>query len=310
MFAGIDVSRATLDVAVQDGEVTQHPNTPRGIAALVAAWTAQPPTLVVLEATGVYHLPVAHALTAAGIPVAIVNPRQVRDFARSIGQLAKTDRLDAALLARFAAQVQPPVRPLPDEAAYELGALLDRRQQLLDMHTAETARLQTARRSVRPSLQQHLRFLTKALETVDQDLDDWLREQPAWQAKEQLLRSVPGVGPQTARRLLADLTELGTLSGREIAALVGVAPHARESGTWRGQRYCRGGRAKLRKVLYMAAVAAARCNPVLKACYTRLRAAGKPAKLALTACMRRLLVILNAMVKHQQPWQPPTRTTA
>jgi transposase len=259
----------------------------------------------VLEATGGYHRAVTSALVAAHVPVAVVNPRQVREFARSTGQLAKTDRLDAAILARFAAVVRPPPRPVPDAATQELVALLERRRQLVEMLTAEKNRLAVARPSVRPSVQQMIRVLEQALGSAEDDVDRWIRESPVWRAQEDLLRSVPGVGPQTARLLLAELPELGRLTRREIAALVGVAPLACDSGTLRGRRRCWGGRAHIRAVLYMAAVTGVRHNPVIRTCYRRLRAAGKPAKVALTACMRRLLVILNAMTKTQQRWVSP-----
>ena len=308
-YVGIDVSAATLDVAVQDGAVTQVLNAPEGIATLVAELQAASPTLVVLEATGAYHRSVTSALVAAGLPVAVVNPRQVRDFARSTGQLAKTDRLDAALLARFAATVRPVPRPVPDEATLELAALLERRRQLVEMLTAEKNRLSVARKPVRPSVQQIIRALEKALASADDDVDRWIRQSPVWRAQEELLRTVPGVGPQTARLLIAALPELGRLTRREVAALVGVAPLACDSGTLRGQRHCWGGRSHVRAVLYMATLTGTRCNPVIRRFYRHLLAAGKPAKVALTACMRRLVTILNAMVKTQQPWRAPTLVT-
>lgn len=309
-YIGIDVSKATLDVARHEGALQQLPNDAAGIVTLVAELRAVAPTLVVLEATGVYHHSVTAALVAAGVSVAVVNPRQVREFARSTGQLAKTDRLDARLLARFAAVVQPAVRPLPDEATHELAALVDRRRQLVDMLTAEKNRLAIAKRSVRPSVQRHIAYLTKAIGAAEDDLDRWIAQSPAWRAQEDLLRSVPGIGAQTARLLIAELPELGRLSRREIAALVGVAPMARESGRWRGLRHCSGGRSHIRAMLYMAALTATRCNPVIRACYQRLLAAKKPAKLALTACVRRLITIVNAMVKTQQRWQAPALATA
>ena len=309
-YIGIDVSKATLDVAVHEGSLQQVANDAAGIANLVAQWRTAPPTLVVLEATGVYHHSVTAALLAAAVPVVVVNPRQVRDFARSTGQLAKTDRLDARVLARFAAVVQPAVRPLADEATQELAALVDRRRQLVDMLTAETNRLAIAKRSVRPSVKQHIAYLTKAIGAAEDELDRWIAQSPAWRAQEDLLRSVPGIGEHTARMLIAELPELGRLSRREIAALVGVAPMARESGRWRGLRRCWGGRAHVRAMLYMATLTATRCNPVIKACYDRLRAANKPKKLALTACLRRLVTIVNAMVKTQQRWQAPALATA
>lgn len=308
-YVGIDVSATVLDVAVHEGSVTQARNDASGIAAVVRALQATPPTLVVLEATGAYHRDVTSALVAAGVPVAVVNPRQVRDFARSTGQLAKTDRLDAVMLARFAAVVRPTPRPVPSDATLELAALIERRRQLVEMLTAEKNRLSVARKPVQPSVKQVIRALEKALASADEEIDRWIRQSPAWRAQEDLLRTVPGVGPQTARMLIAALPELGRLTRREIAALVGVAPLACDSGTLRGQRRCWGGRSNIRAVLYMAVVAGTRFNPVISRCYRRLRTAGKPAKVALTACMRRLITILNAMVKTQQPWRAPTLVT-
>jgi len=308
-YAGIDVSQATLDVATHEGPTIQVRNDAGGCAAVVQRLLSETTTLVVLEATGVYHRLVTTALVSAGIPVAVVNPRQVRDFAKSTGQLAKTDRLDAALLARFAAVVRPTPRPIPDEATQALAALLERRRQLVEMLTAEKNRLAVALKHVRPSVQQIIRALEKALAATDDEIDRWIRSSPIWRAQEDLLRTVPGVGPQTARLLIAALPELGHLTRREIAALVGVAPLACDSGTLRGQRHCWGGRSHIRAVLYMAAVTGTRCNPILRACYRRLRVAGKPAKVALVACMRRLITILNAMVKTQRPWQAPALLT-
>jgi transposase len=309
-YLGIDVSATTLDSASVTGATWQHPNTPTGIAQLVAALAVPTPTLIVLEATGAYHASVTSALVAAGLPVAVVNPRQIRRFAESVGQLAKTDRLDAALLARFAATVQPPVRALPDAATQELAALIDRRRQLLEMLTMERNRLPVARGSVQASLRQTIRALERALAALEDETDRWIKDSPVWRAREDLLTSVPGIGPQTARALIARLDELGRTSSREIAALVGVAPFAQESGRWRGQRRIRGGRADVRTLLYMAALTAARCNPVIRALYRRLRAAGKPTKVALTACMRRLLVIVNAMVRKNERWQATAPATA
>jgi transposase len=308
MFAGIDVSKAQLDWATAQGAEAPVANDAPGIATLVAACQARGVTLVVVEATGVYHTPVATALAAAGVPVAVVNPRQVRDFARSTGQLAKTDRLDAAVLVRFAAAVRPDARPLPDEATQTLAALVERRQQLVAMRVQEQNRRGVAPRAVRAGIDQHLRWLEAAITAADQDLDQWLQTSPCWRAHEDLLRSIPGVGPQLARTLLAHVPELGTLTRRTVASLVGVAPHARESGTWRGPRSCWGGRARVRAVLYMAAVTAIRCNPVLRAGYQRLVAAGKAKKVALVAVMRRLLVLCNHLLKTGQRWQAPPAT--
>lgn len=308
-YVGIDVSSTHLDVCVHEGATARVPNDAAGVASLVATLTAQAPTLVVLEATGAYHAHVTSALAAAKLPVAVVNPRQVRRFAESVGQLAKTDALDAAVLARFAAAVRPAPRPVPDEATQELAALIDRRRQLTEMLTMERNRLLVARRSVRPSVKRTVTALERALAALDEETDRWIKGSPVWRAQEDLLTSVPGVGKQTARMLIACLTELGHLSRGQVAALAGLAPFAAESGRWRGTRRIRGGRAHVRAPLYMATLVATRHNPVLAACYRRLLAAGKPKKVALTACMRRLLVILNAMVKNNQRWQAPVPTT-
>ncbi len=304
-FIGIDVSAATLDVAVDGGRAWQVPNDTGGVDALVAELAALAPALIVLEPTARYHQAVTAALAAAGLPVAVVNARQIRDFARSTGQLAKTDRLDAGVLARYAARIRPEPRELPDDATQDLRALVERRRQLVEMLKAERQRAAHGRDSVRESLAAHVAFLERAVEAATDDLDRSIQASPLWQAEDALLRSVPGVGPQTARLLIAELPELGRLSRREIAKLVGVAPLARDSGRFRGVRVCWGGRAPVRTMLYLAAMAGRRFNPVLRACYERLVAAGKPPKLALTACMRRLLVILNAIAKSRQPWRAP-----
>lgn len=305
-YLGIDVSATTLDIAVQGGETWQTPNDDAGIAALVARVTALTPTLVVLEPTGRFHRWVVAALTQAGVPVAVVNPRQVRAFARSTGQLAKTDRLDAQVLARFAAQVQPPVRAVAADATLELAALVDRRRELTAMLVAEKQRLPLARASVRASLAAHIAYLQRALKDTDQDLDQWIRESPLWREQAALLQSVPGVGKIVARGLLALLPELGQVSAKAIAKLVGVAPLAQESGKWRGPRRCWGGRAEVRTLLYMATLTHVRSRTPLAAHFRQLRALGKPFKLAITACMRRLLVTLNAMMKTGQPWAAPS----
>ena len=258
-----------------------------------------------MEATGGRQLPVAAALATAGLAVAVVNPRQVRDFARAIGQLAKTDALDAQLLARFAEVVQPTPRPLPDAQAQELSALLARRRQLVGMRTAERNRLDTALPAVRPRIQAHIAWLDDELAALDHDLRDAVQASPLWRERENLLRSVPGVGPTTALTLLAEVPELGHLDRKAIAALVGVAPLACESGTLRGRRVVWGGRARVRAALYMAALVATRHNPTIRAFYQRLCAAGKPKKVALTACMHKLLLILNAILRHHTPWCAP-----
>lgn len=311
VWIGIDVAKAHLDVAVRpSGEQWQVPNDAAGHAALVARVQALGPTLVVLEATGGHEAAVATALLVAALPVAVVNPRQVRDFAKATGRLAKTDALDAQVLAHFADAVRPPPRAVPDACVQELSALLTRRRQLVDMRTAEHNRLGTAPRRIRTQLQAHIRWLDARLADVDHDLDQALRASPAWRAQEQLLRSVPGVGPVLSRTLLAHLPELGTLDRKQIAALVGVAPLNRDSGTRRGKRAIWGGRAQVRAVLYMGALVAARHNPSIRPFYARLTAAGKPPKVALTACMHKLLLILNAMVRSQTAWRAPTQAAA
>jgi transposase len=302
-YIGIDVAKATLDIAVvPSGESWTVTNDDAGLQALVPRLLALAPTLVVLEATGGFESPTVAALAKAGVPVVVANPRQVRDFAKALGRLAKTDALDAAILAEFAQRVRPEPRPLPDETAQLLDSLLTRRRQLLGMLTAEKNRLGFARGVVQRDLLQHIRWLEKRVGDIDDDLHDVLRTSPLYQAKITLLQSVPGVGPITALTLVAALPELGQLSRREVAALVGVAPLNRDSGTSRGKRMIWGGRAPVRAVLYMAAFAGVRWNPVLRQFYSRLRTVGKPFKVAITACMRKLLVILNTMMRHQQPW--------
>lgn len=303
VYVGIDVAKASLEVAVhQSADRWTVDYTDPAVATLVARLTTLTPVLIVLEATGGLEVPLVGALAAGGLPVVVVNPRQVRDFAKATGRLAKTDTLDAAVLAHFAAAVQPPVRPLPDAATQGLAALVTRRRQLVDMLTAERNRLSCAPRVLRTELQAHIRWLERRITGVDTALDQAVRTSPLWRVQEDLLRSAPGVGPILARTLLAQLPELGTLSRKTIATLVGVAPLNRDSGMFRGRRQVGGGRAAVRAVLYMGTLAAVRCNPVLRAFYLRLRAAGKLPKVALTACMHKLLTILNAMMKHQQRW--------
>jgi transposase len=303
---GIDVAKARLDVAVRpSGEAGQAPNDAAGVAALAARLAGLAPALVVLEATGGLERLAAAELAAAGLPVAVVNPRQVRAFAQAVGQLAKTDALDAALLARFGEAVRPPPRPLPDAAQQELAALLARRRQVVVMLTAERQRLAAAGAAVRRRVQAHVDWLARELAALDDDLGQTLRASPAWRAKEDLLRSVPGVGPVVALTLLAELPELGHLDRKRLAALVGVAPLNADSGTRRGQRLVWGGRGRVRAALYMAALTASRYNPVLRAFYQRLLRAGKAKKVALTACMHKLLRILNAIVHAASPWANP-----
>ena len=305
MFVGIDVSKARLDVAVHPGaEVWHASNDARGIAELLEQLKELGPELIVVEATGGYENAGVAALGAAGLPVVVVNPRQVRDFAKAMGLLAKTDRIDASVLALFGERVRPALRELPSEAAHELEALLSRRRQILEMMQAERNRLEHAKGAVKKDLQEHIRYLEKRLKRVDTELEDRIQESPVWRAKEDLLRSVPGVGPVVSRTLIAELPELGRLTRKQIASLVGVAPFARDSGTLRGQRIIWGGRASVRAALYMAAVVGVRRNPTLRQFYERLRSTGKPAKVALVACMRKLLCILNSMVRHNRSWDP------
>ena len=306
-FVGLDVAKDRIEVSVRPtNDRWQADQTDDGIAQLVGRLVALPPTLVVVEATGGYETAVVTALAVAQIPVAVVNPRLVRDFAKALGRLAKTDAIDAAVLALFAERVQPEARPLPDEAHQELIALVTRRRQLLEMLVAERNRLATARRSVRASVQQHVRWLERRIGDADRDLTTTIHQSPLWRAKDDLLRSVPGIGPITSRMLIALLPELGLLSRREIASLVGVAPLNRDSGQQRGRRVVWGGRAAVRAPLYMATLVATRRNPVIRTFYQRLRAAGKPPLVALVAAMRKLLTILNAMVKHEASWHPVT----
>jgi transposase len=305
-YVGIDVSKDQLDIAVRPtGDTWSTANDAPGIIEVAQRWAQLHPKLVVLEATGGLQMPVAGALASAGLPLAMVNPRQVRDFARATGRLAKTDRLDAQVLAHFAEAVRPTPYPLPDTQAQELTALLTRRHQVVEMLTAEKNRLRATRsEAVRQRVQDHIRWLEQELADLDDDLDHTLRDSPLWREKDNLLRSVPGIGQVVSITLLADLPELGTLSRHQIAALVGVAPLNRDSGRLRGKRTVWGGRARVRAALYMAALTASRYNPIIKAFYHRLCGAGKARKVALTACMRKLLIILNSMVKHQQTWTP------
>jgi transposase len=303
-FVGIDVSKAQLDVAIhlQDG-AHDFQNDSKGISKLVAFLQTLAPTLVVLEATGGYEMPAACAVAAAQIPVAVVNPRQTRDFAKSTGRLAKTDAIDAAVLAHFAYAVRPAVRPLPDGDARELQALVARRQQLQDMMTAEKNRLGTAPKAIRAGVAQHIAWLEKQVKAMDDELDRMIRSIPIWREKDEVLRSACGIGKKTSSKFLADLPELGTLNRGQIAALVGVAPFNRDSGGLRGERHIWGGRADVRCALYMATLAAIRYNPVIAEFFQRLKANGKKPKVALIACMRKLLTILNAMLKNMTPWQ-------
>ncbi|CAN5240702.1 IS110 family transposase [soil metagenome] len=307
MLIGIDVAKAELVMGSRPGgERWTVVNDERGVGSLVDRLREESPELIVLEATGGYELLCVAALAAAALPVVVVNPRQVRDFARATGQLAKTDRIDADILALFAERVQPAVRALPDAEAQELDALLARRRQLLEMLQAERNRLGQVfgrgKRAVKKSLKTHIAFLERELRIADTDLSEMIRQSPAWRERDDLLQSVPGIGRVVSLTLLADLPELGRLSRREIAKLVGVAPLSRDSGTFRGRRFVQGGRAIVRAMLYMGALVATKRNTVIRAFYQRLLNAGKPKKLALVACMRKLLTILNTMVRTGQRW--------
>ncbi len=304
-FVGIDVSKNQLDVCVRpDGEALAFARDSEGIKALIERMRRLLPQIVVLEATGGYEAPVAAALADAGVAVAVVNPRQIRDFAKATGRLAKTDELDAAAIAHFAEAIKPEPRLLLDEQAREFKALMARRREIVDMIVRERNRLgQAVEKRVIKDLKAHLRFLEQRLESIDDDIDRVVRTSPIWRAKEDLLRSVPGVGPQTARTLLAEMPELGTLSRRKVASLAGLAPMNRDSGVWRGKRMIQGGRRSVRAVLYMAALVASRRNPLFKTYYQHLIAHGKAKKLALLAVARKLLVALNAILRDQTPWQ-------
>jgi len=304
VFVGIDVSLAELVVAVRpSGETWTCANDEAGIADLLQRLRPLHPTLIVLEATGGYERAVVGALTTVHLPVVVANPRQVRDFARATGQLAKTDTVDAAILALFAERIRPAPRTLPDAATQALAALVARRRQLLDMLTAERNRLSHAVPVVAKDLRRHIRWLERRLEDVNGDLDKQIQASPVWRAKDDLLQSAPGVGPVVSRTLLGAVPELGHLGHKALAALIGVAPLARDSGTWRGHRAIAGGRAAVRAALYMAAVVGVQHNPILRAMYRRLVAAGKPKKVALVACMHKLLTILNAMVRSNTAWR-------
>lgn len=307
VYIGIDVSGTTLDVAIHD--TTEHfsvDNETTAIDQLVQRLIALNPTLIVMEATGKLELAVLKALCQAGLPAVAVNPRQVRDFARATGKRAKTDRIDAFVIAHFAAVIKPVVRPLTDVQTEQLQALLLRRAQLIDMFVAEKARLERAHAVARDSLNENIKWLKQQIKLADNDIDSFLRSSPAWRQKEDLLRSVPGIGPGAAATLIAFMPQLGSLNRREIAALTGVAPFNSDSGKQVGKRRIQGGRAIVRRALYMACVPALRFNPTIRAFYDRLRKAGKPFKVAITACIRKLVVTLNAMVQNSTPWSPST----
>ena len=305
IYVGIDVAKDRLDVHVRPGgEAFAVARAGEGVANLVDRLRVLAPALIVSEATGGFEQVVAGSLASAGLPVVVVNPRQIRDFARALGRLAKTDRLDAEVIALFAERVRPELRPLADERARLLGELVARRRQVVEMITAEGNRArQLESRRLKKRIERHRLILQEELTEIEQELDTTIRGTPIWRESEDLLKSVPGVGNTLARSLIADLPELGTLDRKKIAALVGVAPFNRDSGTLRGRRAVWGGRSAIRATLYMAALVATRCNPVIRTFYRRLLAAGKPKKLALTACMRKLLTILNAILRDRTPWQ-------
>jgi transposase len=303
-FVGIDISKARLDVAVLPQEESwSEANEDKGIERLVKPLKKLRPTLIVVEATGGLEISLAGVLAATGLPIVVVNPRQVRDFAKATGKLAKTDSLDAHILARFGEALRPHVRPLKNEHAQELSALVTRRRQIVEMITAEKNRLTTAPKPVHRDIKAHITWLEKRLDTTNENISKLIKSSPLWREQDTLLRSVPGVGPTLSATLLCGLPELGTLNRRQIAALVGVAPLNRDSGLFRGRRTIWGGRAHVRAVLYMGVLTAVRYNPVLRRFYLRLCQAGKPKKVTLTACMRKLLTILNAIVKNRTPWQ-------
>ena len=305
VYVGIDVSKAHLDVSVSsEARVWRTANNPEGIASLLESLGRVAPRLVVMESSGGYEYQAAAELTVAGYAVALVNPRQVRDFGRSIGRNAKTDELDAAVLARFAEAVKPQVRPLPDEQDRELRALIRRRGDVVQMITSERNRLRQAPPVLRPRIEAHIAWLIEDRGEIDRQIKEFIRSSPVWRAKDELLTSVPGVGDVVSSVMMAELPELGRLNRREIAALVGVAPFNRDSGQFRGRRTTWGGRKSVRSVLYMATLVAIRRNPVIKEFYDRLCAAGKAKKVALTAAMRKLLTLINVMIRDQARWDP------
>lgn len=303
-FVGIDIAKEHLDIAVRpSGEMWAIQNEDQSIIELAQQLKELPPVVIVMEATGGLEMSVASALALAGLPVAVINPRQARDFAKSTGKLAKTDTLDAQVLAHFAEAIRPEARFLSDEQARQLQALVGRRRQLTEMLVAEKNRAYISHKSVQQRVKDHIAWLEKELADLDNDLGQSIRESSLWREKDNLLRSVPGIGPVTSSVLLASLPELGSLDRKKIAALVGVAPFNRDSGKLRGKRTVWGGRAHVRSMLYMATLTATRFNPIIKLFYTRLIQAGKAVKVALTACMRKLLTILNAIIRHSQPWR-------
>jgi len=305
-FVGIDVSKSTLDIRIDPASESLHvAYDEQGVKEVCRRLTKVAPTLIVMEATGGLETRLASVLVAKGLPVAVVNPRQTRDFAKATGELAKTDRIDAAVLCRFAQAIRPAVRPFQDADSRDLEDLVNRRHQLVENRVQETLRLGTAAsKALQRSLKSHIAWLDRQIATLDDDLGKRRRASDAWKAKDDLLRGIPGVGVVTSLTMTAKCPELGQLNRQRIAKLVGVAPLANDSGKHRGKRFVWGGRADVRAVLYTATVSAIRCNPVIKAFADRLKQAGKPAKVVIVACMRKLLTIMNAMIKDNAPWDP------
>lgn len=301
-FVGIDVAKAKLDIFM-NGEVWQVTNDPAGVSELIERLKKASISLIVLESTGGYESIALDELYAAGLPIARVNPGRVREFAKSIGQLAKTDKLDARILARYAELVRPTQATLPSEAEQHLAALVNRRRQLLEMRVAEQNRLGTAPKKLREGISTHIDWLKQEIRRIEDEMDDFIQQSPLWRKKDELLKSVPGIGDVTARTLLSELPELGQLDRKAIASLVGVAPFNNDSGRMRGKRRIRGGRTSVRGVLYMATLSATRCNPVIREFFDRLVRSGKEKKVALVACMRKFLTILNAILRSRQPWR-------
>jgi transposase len=304
VFVGVDVSKDSLDVAIGPGkEIITFTNDQKGVDALIKKLSRIGPKLIVLESTGGYERLATSSFVEARLPVVIVNPRQVRDFAKSAGILAKTDAIDARVIARFAAAVKPDIRQLKDHETSELTALVKRRRQIIDMIVAESNRLKLANKRNKKDIKDHIRWLEKRLDKIETDIGKAIQNSPIWRCKDNILQSVPGIGPVTSATLICDLPELGVLNPKKIAMLAGLAPLNCDSGKFKGRRRIWGGRASVRSGLYMATLAAIRCNPAIKGFYQRLIAAGKCHKVAATACMRKLLIIVNAMLRDQTLWQ-------
>lgn len=302
-WVGIDVSKRALDVCIRPNNERQSIEyTDEGLRVLIERLRQESPTRIVVEATGGLEVRLTSALVEAELPVAVINPRQVRNFARAVGILAKTDKIDAQVLAHFAEAVNPTPRELPDGDEQQMKMRLARRRQMIDMLTAEKNRMEQVPADMRKEIQAHIRWLENRLKKLEKELTQRVQANPALKAKETMLRSVPGVGPVVSMTLVTDLPELGRLNRKQIASLVGIAPINRDSGQFKGRRFVSGGRAHIRSILYMSSLSAVRRNAVLKAFYQRLRTAGKAPKVALTAVMHKLLIILNAMVKHQTFW--------